>query len=296
MAKKTALYRPLAGSGFQSGGRRLWQAVDHLLLIKVRVFRETYARVYWTDIQAALLYPLARPRGPMLVFEAFCLLAVAVSAPLTGVLRGSVLAALFLVSYASWRLTRPNWACQVSTRISTQRFPLANAFAASRRIFEDIKARAISAQSSAPGETIVHAHARFSAGQHTQEPARAKVAVYALAFALGLFAPLNEVILVIYYVALAALLFLRRDFEFPFAITAAAVMSQILGALQLVYWLASLRYPLAFVAGYQYQLRISWEFHILRVLFSLFGIAAIYQRSVEYSRYQPKGSTVLGLS
>ncbi len=289
MSRRASSYRSLRGQRF-TFSRNTWLAADHLLLIKSRLFREYYARIYWTDIQAVLLYSLHRPRGFMFGFELLCVLAAAISAPFVNLVSGSVFGALFVAYYTCWRLTRPNWACQVSTKISTNRFPLAATLASSRRIVEQIKTQALSAQESEPLTT----HGVFIGQGNESERKPSKFIVHILTFTLGLFTPLHTAVLAIYVVPLVALYFFERDFHFPFAIRSATVMSQILAALQILGWLASLKYPLLIANSHLF--RPDWEFNGLRILFNLFGLAAIYQQSVDRSKYQPQSSTVLGLS
>ncbi|MBV9407103.1 MAG: hypothetical protein JO211_17275, partial [Acidobacteriaceae bacterium] len=75
----------------------------------------------------------------------------------------------------------------------------------------------------------------------------------------------------------------------------AAVLSDILVVLQLVWWIDLLRGHSLAVAPAAH-LRPDWVFHILRTIFSLFGIAAIYERSLGQSRNGSNRPTVLGLS
>lgn len=288
----TVIYRPLRKRrSFTFLRTRTWLASDHLLVISDRFFRENYSRIYWTDVHAILLYSIPRPRGFMLAFEILCMVAVPVSASIMNVVWGSAFAALFVFAYVCWRLMQPNWACQISTKLSSHRFPLGATRNASRRLIEDLKSRVRSLQPSAaeierPRETVVGD--RFGAERRSPT-----VAVHVIAFVLGLLAPLSSVVLLLSYSALTAVFFFQRDFQFPVAVRSATVMSQLLALFQIV-WFFSLRFDVS-LSEYS-SFPPAWEFHILRLLFSLFGIAAAYEQSLQNSGYQPTRSSVLGLS
>lgn len=261
----------------------MWFAPDHVLVIRDHAFREIYARIYWTDMRALLLYSLDRPRGFMLALEIGCLLAVVVSAPLLlNLVWGSAIAAVFVGLYSLWRFTRPNWACEIATRLSAYRFPLRPTIAASRRIVDELKRRAEAAQE-AVTEDIGARPDLLASGRRAPMKKQRSLVWHGIAFGLGLLTPLTVILLVVYYVFLVVIYFVQQDFEFPLTIRAAAVMSQILAVLHVVTWLPALR-----VSGQP-------EFHLLTVLFSLFGIAAIYQRSLRPSIHEPRGTSVLGL-
>ncbi len=289
----TILYRPMrARTWFVFHRTRTWLAADHLLIISDRFFRENYSRIYWTDMQTILLYSLQRPRGPMLAFEILCVGAVQVSGSIMNILWGSVFAALFVFAYASWRLMQPNWGCQTSTKLSTHRFSLGATLNRSRRIVEDLKTCARSVQGSvkdvdSPGQIFV-------GDRDGAERRKPTLAVHVIAFVLGLLAPLSRLFLAIYYGALIAVFFFQRDFQSPLAVRSATVMSHLLALLQIAWWVFWLRYRTALSGLFNFS--PVWEFHILRLLFSVFGLAAVYQEWSQNSRYQPKSSSVLGLS
>ncbi len=298
MAKSTTVYRPASGQRPFPGGRcKMWLARDHVLAIKDRAFREIYARIYWNDVQAILLYSLDHPRRFMLAFEIACVLAAAVSAPLlVSAFWGSIYAGVFVAWYGLWRLTRPNWACEISTRLSAYRFPLRPSLSSSRRVVEELKGRVESTQLPYPAdssvvETTGTAFLGNQAGAALQEPV---LVWHAITFALGLLAPLTKVILVAYYGLLVLLYFRQQDFEFPFAIRAAAVMSQILALLQISFWLLYFQLPFLVIGAR--RLPFNMEFSVLTILFSLFGIAAIYHRSLQQSKHQTRSTSLLGLS
>ncbi len=286
------VYRPVRKRRWFALGRVLaWVASDHLLVVSDRIFREIYFRIYWTDMQTMLLYSLPRPVGLMLGFEILCVAAAAVSAPMISLLWGSVFAAVFVSTYASWRLMQPNWACQISTELSTHRFALEATLKASRRIIEDLNTRVQAVQGLLPEvESRPQTSIPGRDGAKRRDPT---LAVHVIAFVLGLLTPLSSALLVLYYGALIAVLFVQRDFQFPLAVRSATLMSHLLALFQLA-WFFWLRFSLA-VSWYLHFPTV-WEFHVLRLLFSLFGLAAVYQNSLQSSRYQLKRSSVLGLS
>lgn len=288
----TVLYRPVCKrSWFAFSRNRTWLAADHLLVISDRLFRENYSRIYWSDMHAILLYSLRRPRRFMLAFEILCMVAVQVSASILNILWGSLFATLFILAYASWRLIQPNWACQISTRLSSYRFPLRATHNASTRIIEDLKTRVQSVQGSVSElESLHEIYVGDPYGAARRSPT---LAVHVIAFVLGILTPLSGVLLALYYGALVALFFFQRDFEFPLAVRSATLMSHLLALCQIV-WFFWVRFDVA--ASGDFHFPLVWEFHILRLLFSVFGIAAVYQESLQSSRYQPKSSSVLGLS
>ncbi len=286
----TAIYSPLRRS-FTLRRTRTWLASDHLLVISDRFFRENYSRIYWIDVHAVLLYSIPHPRGFMLAFEILCMVTAQVSASIMNIVWGSAFAALFVFAYASWRLMQPSWACQISTRLSSHRFPLGATRNTATRIIEDLKSRVRSVQESvaeieSPRETFVG----DPFGAERESPT---VAMHVIAFVLGLLTPLSSVVLLLYYCALIAAFFFQRDFQFPVAVRSAALMSQLLALFQIVsfFWF---RFEPA-SSGYC-TFPLAWEFHILTLLFSVFGIAAAYQESLQSFGYQSKNPSVLGLS
>ena len=297
MSQQVAIYRSADNRRWLRLTRsNIWLAPDHLLLISNRLFRENYARIYWSDIETMVVYSLPHPRGSMLAIEILCLLAAAVCGLLVNARWGITFAVLFLLPYLIWRFTRPYYACQITTKLSTYRFPLLPTLAGSKRIVADLKTRTELAQSSlidsSPSEAINGSLRVEDRNQASRKPPM--LVPYIATFGLGLLGSLSKVILGIYFIPLISLFFLPRNFEFPFNVRAAAVMSQILGALQIAWWLILLRYPLAVQVGV--LIHPGWEFHILRILFSLFGVLAVFERSLDHSRYQARRQTVLGLS
>ena len=294
MTRRPRLYQPLPGPRAWLFTRsRIWCATDHLLLINDQLLQETYVRVYWTDVEAILLYSLSRPAGFLLALEWFCLIAVLVSAPLVNLLSGTIFALVFAASYAIWRLTRAYFACQITTRLSTHRFPLRPTLTSSRKIINHLKSRVESAQASFVENSL---DGTLVLPQH-KPPSRRRspLIIPAIVFALGLFAPLSGIVLAVYILALLTLFLFQRRFDFPFSVRSAAVLSDILVVLQLVWWIDLLRGHSLAVAPAAH-LRPDWVFHILRTIFSLFGIAAIYERSLGQSRNGSNRPTVLGLS
>lgn len=294
MSRHSEIYRPLVAKKFRLRRSKLWVADDHLLVIIDKFLRETYARLYWNDIQSIVFYSLRRPGGLMLALEGLCVGAT-FGWLYFNLLWGSLYTFIFLAIYLPWRLTRSNWACQVSTRLSTHRFLLERTRSASQHIVEEIDNQARAAQTS-ESETVtaIAAETVFIGDRNVAERKRSRLFLYALTFILGLFTPLHNVVLAIYCLPLAALLFIQRPLDFPFSVRAAIVLSQMLTAFQLLWGI------LFFLRSYTI-LHLTTFTHTrwsdaLRVLFSLFGIAAIYQQSLEYPRESRKSSNILGLS
>lgn len=291
MAKAAVLYERVGRrrAWFPFGRNRLWTAADHLLLIRDLPLRENYSRIYWSDIEAILLYSLPHPSGFMLAAEILCAFAFPAIAPFIDVFWGSMGAAVFLAIYASWRAMQPNWGCQVTTRLSTLNFPLRSTLNSSRAVVEILKARAGAAQNS--GADFEIQSTVFIGDRNWAQRNSPRLAVHAVTFSLGLFAGLNKIVLVLYFAALLGLYFSGRRLKYPLSVRSAVLMSQILAALEIAWWF---RHPVGIIS--YALLRPDWIFSISRVLFSLLGIAAVYQRSMEASRYQLKSSNVLGLS
>jgi hypothetical protein len=296
MAQPNQTYRALFPKPWFGLGRiRAWRADDHLLIVESRSFTEYYTRLYWADITMILLYGLGGHSGMLTVFEIGCALAAVVPLIVWRMPWAFVPAALFAVFYPIWRFTRPSWACQVATRINSKRFAIPGTLVACRRLLNDLKNHAASAQGMAseqttePVEGLLPPSPMRDSRLWRKEPI---FAVHVIAFVLGLLSPFNVFFFVLYSILLAVAYFLQQDFEFPLAVRSAAVMSQILVALQVAFWVfANTRH--LFVTRFQLD---HWQFALPRILMSLYGIAAIYLASMERAKPQRKAPTVLGLS
>jgi len=292
MVQREQIYRPLFGTRWRpASGVRAWQSADHLLIVEGRFFSEQYTRLFWADIQSAVLYQLHSRSSFLLGAEAVCLLAVL--GPLAFRNYGWPLIAgvVFLLWYGSWRFTRRHWGCQVATRTSTRQFALTGNLASSRRILEQLRDRVSLAQGAPaePTETPMQQTAAFSGRQFPRQPV---TAVHVTAFVLGILSPFSVFIFVAYCIALTAAWFLQQDFRFPLAVRSAAVMSQIYAALRVAIWILvhiSIRFNfMPFFFNY-------WQFGMPQVLFSLYGITAVYGRSIAAAKRQQNSATVLGL-
>lgn len=280
---------------FGLGAIRAWSADDHLLIVESRALTEHYTRLYWADIQTIVLYALGGRTAMLTILEVVCVLAAIVPLVLWRLPWSFVPAVLFAVFYASWRFTRPSWACQVATRINSKRFAVPGTLVACRRVLNELKNRAASAQGmaseemTAPPDGVVTTSQMGHGRTGRKEPI---FTVHVIAFVLGLLSSFHGLFFVLYCIMLTVAYFVQRDFEFPPVVRSAAVMNQILAALQIGYWIfanALHFFATSFPFGH-------WQFGLPRVLASLYGIAAIYWASVERAKPQQKPSTVLGLS
>jgi hypothetical protein len=298
MSKREQLYRPLNGSRwFYHGPVRSWKAAGHLLLVENRFFSEDYTRLFWADIETVLLYRLHSRSSLLLGFEIVCVLAVA--APILFWIRGWTLALglLFILIYGIWRLARPQWACEVATRTSVKQFAIPGTAASSRRVVDEIKNSVIHVQGALP-ETGPDSPAFPSPPPAPTSsrplPRQPVLAVHVIAFVLGILSPFSVFLFAVYCGMLVAAWFAQRDFRFPFAVRSAAIMSQIFAFLRIAAWIlvhSGIRSDLTPVVFNH------WQFGLPQVLFSLYGIAALYWRSIELARPRQKtGATVLGLS
>lgn len=305
MPKQQPIYQRLIQARWlPAGSVRPWRATDHLLLVENRFFTEHYTRLFWNDMQAVLLYRLRASNAVLLALEILCALVVLSLAFPRGL--GSppaerwlmAFALLFVLLYAAWRLPRPLWACQVSTRTNVKQFPLPGNAAACRRVLDEIKNSITQIQGSLP-ETPPDSAASLPSLALASQPAHSVpkqpvLAIHVIAFVLGIVSPFSPALFVLYCLVLIPAWLLQRDFRFPFAVRSAAVMSQIFAPLRIALWiLVSSRVrpslaPLAFD---------DFRFGLPTVLFSIYGIAAVYWVSIQLTRPRQKtGATVLGLS
>lgn len=296
MAKRNQSYRPLVPARrFGLGRTRAWRSDDHLLIVEANSFHEYYTRLYWADIQSILLYSLLRRTVLLDVLEVACVLAAMWPSLALWKAPWSVIpAALFAGFYVTWRFLRPNWACQMATRTNSKRFAIPGTLVECRRVLNELKqfaatAQSLSSEQTTTSDTAVTASQILLRSSRPREP---MLALHVIAFVLGLFSPFHIAIFVFYCISLAVAYFVGRDFEFPLAVRSAAVLSQMLAATQIAFWiLANTR--LSFVERLPLEY---WQFVLPRLLVSLYGVAAVYWVSIEQRKPQRQASTVLGLS
>ena len=239
-------YRKLASAwstGFAS--IQTWLADDHLLLVSIKFFNEEYTRLYWADIQMLMLYQLERSSPFMLVFEWLCIVA-----PLVGFLsfgsqfRGpgawsaAISALVFALAYASWRFTRPAWACRITTKTNEARIPIGRTLIRARAIFADLQSRVALAQPGAQTESAMELLSGIADNRSVVRKPPFLV-LHGLTFGIGLvaavcvaiqtptFRVLGGIFAFFLYLGLVAVYFVQQDLEFPFAVKTAAIMSQI---------------------------------------------------------------------
>lgn len=294
MAERNQIYRRFSkNSWFDLGRTRVWQAADHLLLVENRFFSEYYTRLYWTDMQAILLYSLGTRSPILLGLEGVCVAALLAALLLWRLPWVFLPALLFVLAYALWRFARPHWACQIATRISTRQFALPGTLIACRRVVDGIKQNATSAQGMLPEASSEQPTAVRRLGSIPRQPV---LAIHVIAFVLGILSPWSVFLFALYCATLIAAYFLQQDFRFPFAVRSAAAMSQILAVLQIAFWGFAISRESAmrpFMLPFAFE---HWQFALPRIAFSLYGIAAVYWGSMQISKPQQKSSTVLGLS
>ena len=208
-------------------------------------------------------------------------------------------ALLWLALYAAWRLLRPQWACEISTRTNVKQFTLPGSATSCHRVFDEIKNRVTETQGLLP-ETPLDAPVSFdspAAGRALPKPLFAKqpvLAVHVIAFVLGLLSSFSRVVFGFYCAALFAAWFLQRDFRFPLPVRSAAVMSQLFASLRIAAWILVAARVLPGLGPLPFH---DWRFGLPTVLFSIYGIAAAYWVSIHVERPSKKtGATVLGLS
>lgn len=296
MPQPNRIYRPLYSKPWFGTGRvRAWSSDDHLLIVENRSFTEHYTRLYWADIQTVLLYGLASRAVLLTILEVACALAAVIPLVMWRIPWIFVPAVLFAACYATWRFSRPRWACQVTSKINSKRFAIPGTLVACRRVLNGLKNFAASAQGMGSEDTIMALPNGLPVTQMPSSRAgrrEPKLTVHVIAFVLGLLSSFNGVFFVFYCIALTIAYFMQRDFEFPIAVRSAAVMSQIFAVLQVAFWaFASTRF--SFLTRFPFD---HWQFGLPRVLMSLYGIVAVYWVSMERAKPRQKTSTVLGLS
>lgn len=250
-----------------------WLAADHVLVVRTRFFSERYLRLYWADIAALLFFPAAQNRGLMLIAEIICLLA----APLlllfandsyfglnrmrnqafftnTG-LSAVTMAAVAVLLYTVWRLTRRRWNVQIMTLTGQAVVPLAVTRTRSAQFVNQLKRNIETAQplvgtliepdpSTEPAESqnLVENPPAPTIFLGPAQPARRPLlALHATVFLLGIAAsalsfatvgstlyPLFIFAAVLFYLGLPLLFFLQQDPGFPFAVRSAAVLNMVM--------------------------------------------------------------------
>lgn len=299
MATQDRMYRPLSGRLWVGlGNMRAWRSADHLLLVENRFFSEHYTRLFWADIQTILLYELHTRSSVLLALELACLLSVLGPVFFWQTGWPSLAAFAFLLFYAVWRFGRPQWACQVATRTNTRQFALPGTLSSCRRVVEELKESVRLAQGTVletlPAQAALNdpmpQAATYPDKQLRKQPV---LAVHVIAFVLGILSPFSVFIFVVYCPALITAWFLQQDLKFPFAVRSAAVMSQIFAVLRIAIWLLMVSRARFYFAPVVFN---HWRFGLPQIVFSLYGIAAIYLHSVKLTQPQQKSATVLGLS
>ena len=297
MAKPNRTYQRLANKRWtRLGSVRAWRTADHLLLVENGFFSEGYTRLFWADIQTILLYRLPSRSVVLRALEFVCVSSLMISMVSWNLRPLFVLGSVFLVFYAAWRFRQPQWACQVSTRINLKKFVIPGTLSSCRRVVDEMKRHVSEVQGTLSGmpweEAVVKdSEAEGIRCQGRPRPKQPVLVVHVIAFVLGLLTPFGTFLLVIYGMALIAAWFFQRDFRFPFAVRSAAVMSQMLAALQLLYWVL-VKSNMPGMTPFSFS---GWQFGLPRVLFSLYGIVAVYWGSMEQAKPQQKSATVLGL-
>lgn len=294
MAKRN-IYRPLFQNRRLAAGRvTAWESSDHLLVVENRFLSEQYTRLFWADIQTATLYELHSRSLFLLGAELICI--VAAVAPVLTWSRGWPLLAGLLTPllYLLWRFTRRHWGCQITTRTSMRQFALPGGIAACRSMLDKLKDRVTAAQGAVAelSKTEVETQMQHGAANRSGRIRRQPIAaVHVLAFVLGVFSPFSVVVFVLYCLALIAALFLQQDFRFPLSVRSAAVMSQMYASLRVAIWIlvnSHIRQDFAPV------IFNDWRFGMPQVLFSLYGLAAIFWRP-EIAKPPQGSASVLGL-
>jgi len=230
----------------------VWTAADHLLFIRNRFFDEQYTRLYWADIQAILLYPLRPPGILLLVAEILCVVLIVGTAPLANHLWGAAFAVVFAVWYGFWRLIQPAWACEISTKTSSVRFPLSPSLHQSRHVLNHLRS-----------------HTTTESQTEPRPPGSGRVALHIAAFAMGAISPVGTALSILYYLLLGLAFFFQQRFDFPFFVRSAAVMSQIFAILQLALWILSRQLLPGLFSQFNH-----WEFQVGRAVISLYGLWA----------------------
>lgn len=294
MVSASSGYQPLA-----TGDKRTWVADDHLLHIKTGLFRERYSRMYWADIRAAIFYRIEQPGTPILIAEGVSVTLVMAGAVLVSPLWGAVTGALFLAVYSAWRFTRPRWAVQLFTKISTVRFPVASSRRSSQLLMDKMRVRILAAQNSAVQPPLANAigQAVLSVPRtdNEEEPRtkQPRLVFYWLLFAFGSISGLTKATVALYCLLFLMLFFVPREFDFPLSIRSAIVLNQMSALVLIVAWLASFRYAFLFAFGWEMQ--FSYELKLACVIFSSFGLFAVSARSRKPQRGFAESSSMLGL-
>ena len=303
MAGQQSMYRPLLKNfWFGSGRTRVWQAADHLLFVEKRFFSEHYTRFYLMDIQAIVLYQLRTSGAVLLAIEGLCVAVLLGSLLSWRIPWVFVVALLFVLFYVVWRWSRPSWACEIATRTNRKQFALPGSLVACREVVNQVKQRAILAQGPLPETTTTEQMTPAApipppAGRNRQpNPKQPVLAVHVIAFVLGVLSAWSAVVFAIYCGMLLVAYLLQRDFRFPFAVRSAAVMSQILAVLQIAFWGFAIARPVALAPFTPAYTSEHWQFALPRIIFSIYGIAAVYWGSLQQGKPQQKTSSVLGLS
>ncbi len=219
-------------------------ADDHLLLAVRRLFNESYSRLYWADIQSAVMYSLERSTGLLLSMEWIAILSAPAAAFYLVGIKGIRLAVppllslgLFLGWYAAWRFTRPRWGCQIRTATSADSFPISGRRQIAQSAIELIRHNVAAAQ----GEMLIVSNTLAPELRVPSLPrGRPLLIVHWLSFGFGLLwpafmvlnipslAPFKVLITIVDVVGLVGTYFAQRRLEFPFVPRSAAVMRIIL--------------------------------------------------------------------
>jgi hypothetical protein len=166
-APGAAEYRRLPGRGRTLlGSDTLWIGEDHLLLVELRGFTETYRRFYFRDVQAIILRRTDRAgtMGILLGLLGLVFLAFATGAgPVWNVVWGSVSGLLFLGLAVNVALG-PSCHCVLRTALQTVRLRPLGRLRRARRVLERLRTHIELEQGAlTPDERV--ARARAAAGE-----------------------------------------------------------------------------------------------------------------------------------
>jgi len=153
MAKRP--YQRLPGrSGSFLGTSTLWEAEDHLLLVRSVIVTETYRRFFFRDIQAIVV---CRTKAGLVMDFILALTAAAFGAgavfvffaePSAGVILGVVAAAL-LMGLTVNLVRGPTCRCVIRTAVQAQPVPSLNRLRATRKILGRLRPKIEAAQTQA---------------------------------------------------------------------------------------------------------------------------------------------------
>ncbi len=151
-------YIKLPGRGWTwTGPARVWSSDDHVLLVRSRIFFETYRRFFFNDIQGIVVRRTDIGKLWNGIWALFVLMfsLLSLAFDMVGMIVTLSLAAPFLIALIVNLALGPTCAFHIRTAVQTERVPAVSRIFAARKFIARIEPLIAAAQGGPPGEQLM---------------------------------------------------------------------------------------------------------------------------------------------